>query len=150
MGQSLSQLYVYIIFSTKNHYPFIHPEIEPELFAYMGDTINRSGGFPFLINGTSDHVHVFGTLPKIVSLAKYIEDIKRNSSRWIKTKGIQYQKFGWQDGYGAFSVSSSKKDVVIKYIANQKEHHKKVTFKEELLQFLKEYEIDYDERYLWD
>ncbi len=150
MGQSLSQVFVHIVFSTKNHYPFILSEVEPELFAYMGDTIKRSGGVPFLINGMSDHVHVFSSLPKTVSLAKFVEDIKRNSSRWIKTKGTEYQHFAWQDGYGAFSVSSSKKEVVVNYIANQKEHHRKKTFKEELLEFLIEYGVEYDERYLWD
>ena len=116
----------------------------------MGDTIKRIGGIPFLINGTKDHIHVFTTLPKTISLAKFIEEIKRNSSRWIKSKGTGYQNFAWQNGYGAFSVSSSKKGIVIKYIANQKEHHKKQTFKEELLAFLNEYEIDYNEKYLWD
>ena len=150
MAQSLSKIYVHIVFSTKNHFPFIKPSIEPVLFAYMGDTIKRSGGIPFLINGMSDHVHVFSTLPKTVALSKFIEDIKRNSSRWIKTKGPEYQKFAWQNGYGAFSVSSSKKDTVVKYIENQKEHHKKFTFKEELLMFLKEYDVDYNEQYLWD
>ena len=150
MAQSLSKIYVHIVFSTKNHFPFIKPSIEPELFAYMGDSIKRSGGIPFLINGMSDHVHVFSTLPKTVALSKFIEDIKRNSSRWMKTKGPEYQKFAWQNGYGAFSVSSSKKDTVVKYIANQKDHHKKITFKEELLMFLKEYDVDYNEQYLWD
>ncbi len=150
MAQSLSQLFVHIIFSTKKHFPFIKPEIEGELFAYMGSTIKRLGGIPFLINGTSNHVHVFSTLPKTISLSKFVEEIKRNSSRWIKPKDPAYQKFAWQNGYGAFSVSSSKKETVIKYIANQKEHHQKVTFKEELIKFLKEYGVDYDERYLWD
>ena len=150
MAQSLAQIIVHIIFSTKKRHPFIKPAIEPELFAYIGDTIKRSGSIPFLINGTEDHVHICSTLPKTVSLSKFLEDIKRNSSRWIKTKGLEYQKFAWQNGYGAFSVSSSKKDIVVKYIANQKEHHKKLTFKEELIIFLKEYEVEYDERYLWD
>ena len=150
MAQSLSQMYTHIVFSTKRHYPFIKPDIEAELFAYIGDTIKRLGGIPFLINGTEDHIHVFSTLPKTISLAKFIEEIKRNSSRWVKPKAPGYKNFAWQNGYGAFSVSSSKKRIVIKYIANQKEHHKKQTFKEELRTFLDEYEIDYDEKYLWD
>jgi len=150
MAQSLSQLYIHIIFSTKKHHPFIKSEIEAELFAYMGATIKRIGGIPFLINGMTDHLHFFSTLPRTMSLAKFVEEIKRNSSRWIKTKSNIYQRFAWQKGYAGLSVSSSKKDVVVRYIANQKEHHKKVTFKEELLKFLQEYDIDYDKRYLWD
>ena len=107
-------------------------------------------GLPFLINGTADHVHILSTLPRTVTLAKYIEEIKRPSSRWIKTKGGMYSKFAWQNGYGAFSVSSSKVDAVKRYIAGQKEHHREVTFIEEFLEFLQKYNIEYDERYLWD
>ncbi|MBC9796847.1 transposase [Sinomicrobium weinanense] len=150
MAQSLSQIIIHIVFGTKMRYPLIKPEIENELYAYMGDTIKRNGGIPFLINGVEGHLHILSTLPKTITLAKFIEDIKRNSSRWIKTKGIAYQKFAWQRGYGAFSVSSSKKDVVYRYIARQKQHHKKTNFKEELLEFLQKYNVDYDERYLWD
>jgi REP element-mobilizing transposase RayT len=95
MSQSLSQLYTHIVFSTKKHFPFIKPVIEAELYAYMGGTIKRIGGIPFMINGMDDHVHIFSTLPKTVALSKFIEDIKRNSSRWIKTKGAAYQHFAW-------------------------------------------------------
>lgn len=83
MAQSLSQIYTHIVFSTKRHHPFIKSDIEVELFAYIGATIKRLGGMPFLINGTEDHIHVFSTLPKIISLAKFVEEIKRNSSRWV-------------------------------------------------------------------
>ena len=150
MPQSLAQIYVHIIFSTKERHPFINTTIEPELFAYMGDTIKRCEGVLFLINGTADHVHVLSSLPRTMALSKYIEEIKRNSNRWIKTKGSDYQKFAWQNGYGAFSVSSSRKDSVLRYIAGQKEHHRKITFKEEFIAFLEKYGIEYDERYLWD
>ena len=97
-----------------------------------------------------DHIHIFSTLPRTVSLSKFVEDIKHNSSRWIKTKGVAYKGFAWQNGYAGFSVSSSKKDTIVRYIANQKEHHKIVSYKEEVLKFLQEYNLDYDERYLWD
>lgn len=150
MAQSLAQLYTHIVFSTKKHFPFIKPEIETELYAYIGGTIKRIGGIPFMINGMDDHIHIFSTLPRTVALSKFVEDIKRNSSRWIKTKGAAYRNFTWQNGYAGFSVSSSKKDTVVRYIANQKEHHKTVSYKEEVLKFLQEYNIDYDERYLWD
>jgi REP element-mobilizing transposase RayT len=150
MPQSLAQIYIHIIFSTKERYPFIHESIEQELFAYMGDTLKRCGGVPFLINGTADHVHLLSSMPRTISLSKYIEEIKRNSSRWIKTKDPHYEKFAWQSGYGAFSVSSSRKNSVSHYIASQKEHHRQVTFKEEFIAFLEKYDIEYDERYLWD
>ena len=150
MAQSLSQLHIHIIFSTKNHFPFIKPAIEEELYAYMGGTIKKIGGIPFVINGTADHVHIFAALPKTTALSKFIEDIKRSSSRWIKTKGTNWHNFGWQNGYAGFSVSSSQKHTLERYIANQKEHHKTLTFKNELRKFLHEYNIDYDERYLWD
>lgn len=116
----------------------------------MGNTIQRCEGVPFLINGMADHVHLLSSLPRTMSLSKYIEEIKRNSSRWIKTKDSQYEKFAWQSGYGAFSVSSSRKDSVVRYIAGQKDHHRTVTFKEEFIAFLEKYGIEYDERYLWD
>lgn len=150
MPQSLAQIYVHIIFSTKERCPFLGESVEPELFAYMGNTIKRCEGVPFLINGTADHVHILSSLPRTMALSKYIEEIKRNSSRWIKTKGSDYQKFAWQNGYGAFSVSSSRKDSVLRYIAGQKDHHRKITFKEEFIAFLEKYGIEYDERYLWD
>jgi len=129
MSQSLAQIYIHIIFSTQRHHPFIEQAIEPELFAYIGATIKRCKGVPFLINGTSDHIHILSSLPRTMSLSKFIEEIKRNSSRWIKTKGNAYQKFAWQNGYGAFSVSSSRKDGVAHYIAGQKNHHRRVNCK---------------------
>ncbi len=150
MPQSLTQLYVHIVFSTKYRYPFIKPEIEPELFAYIGGDIKRMKGIPLLINGAPDHIHILSTLPKTVSLSKFVEEIKKNSSRWIKTKGKDYACFYWQVGYGAFSVSQSKKSVVFNYIARQKTHHKIQSYQDELLLFLIKYRIEYDTRYLWD
>lgn len=150
MSQSLAQIYIHSIFSTKYRRPLIKPAIQDELYAYMGDNIVRLKGIPFLVNGVEDHVHIFSTLPKTVALCKFIEDIKRNSSRWIKTKGAEFHDFAWQNGYASFSVSSSRKNAVLRYIANQKAHHRKQTFKEEVLRFLDEYGVEYDERYLWD
>ena len=150
MAQSLSQLYIHIVFSTKKRFPFIRPEIEKELFAYMGGIIKNNGGIPFIINGMPDHIHIFTNLPRTISLAKYVENIKRNSSKWIKTKGDEYKNFAWQNGYAAFSVSSSVKEIVTRYIANQKQHHQKQKYKTEVIQFLKKYNVDFDENYLWD
>jgi len=150
MSQSLVKMYVHIIFSTKHRFPFIKPDIENELYSYIGGVIKQNGGIPFKINSMPDHIHILSTLPKNISLSKFLEEIKRNSSRWIKLKGDDYIKFAWQGGYCALSVSSSVIEKVKIYISNQKEHHRKSNFKQELIQFLEKYELAYDERYLWD
>jgi REP element-mobilizing transposase RayT len=149
MGQSLSQVYLHLIFSTKNRYPFILEEIENELFAYIGGIIRNLKGIPFIINGTADHLHILCSFPRSIALSDFLKAIKASSSLWIKNKGNQYQYFSWQDGYGAFSVSSSKKLMIENYIRNQKEHHKKLSFQDELLRFLDEYNLECDEKYLW-
>ena len=149
MSQSLSKLYVHIIFHVKNERPLICGEDEKELYAYIGGIIKQTSSYPISINGTSNHIHVLSTLSKNISLADFIKKIKGNSSRWMKTKGLDYKNFEWQGGYSGYSVSQSKVETVEKYIANQKEHHKRVSFREEYLVFLKEYEIDFDESFLW-
>ena len=115
----------------------------------MGSIIKDNESIPILINGVEDHVHILCVLSKNIALAKLIEEIKRHSSRWIKTKDDHYSQFAWQAGYGGFSVSPALHDKTKWYIENQEEHHKKMTFKEELVAFLKEYGIDYNEKYLW-
>jgi len=115
----------------------------------MGSIINDNKSIPIIINGVEDHIHILCVMSKNIALAKLVEEIKRHSSRWIKTKGIYYSHFKWQGGYGGFSVSSSILDKTTQYIEKQEEHHRVMTFKEEYLLFLKEYGIDYDEEYLW-
>jgi putative transposase len=149
MAQSLSKLYVHLIFHTKYSRNSVRKEDKNELYAYMGSIIKDNGSIPILINGTSDHVHILCVMSKNIALAKLTEEIKRHSSRWIKTRGPVYSNFAWQGGYAGFSVSESVTARTKKYIANQEEHHKKKTFQDELIDFLKEYGIDYDERYLW-
>jgi len=150
MPQSFAQVYLHIVFSTKYRTPMIRPEIEKELFAYMGESIKQHKCMPLLMNGMTDHVHVLCSFSRTVSIAKLLEDMKRNSSRWIKSKGTCYHNFDWQDGYAAFSVSASKVNVVKNYIANQKAHHAADNYKAELLRLLDEHEVQYDERYMWD
>ena len=150
MAQSLAKIFVHLVFSTKYRSPLIKPDIDNELYSYIGGIITGLGGIPIIINGVEDHIHILTTLPKTITLSKYLEEIKCSSSKWIKTKGINYKDFSWQRGYGAFSVSSYKVDVVKNYIARQKEHHKSQNFKIELIKFLEEYKVEYDERYLWD
>jgi REP element-mobilizing transposase RayT len=150
MGQSLVKNYVHLVFSTKHRQPFILPAIEEELYAYMGGICKALECPPIKIGGYTDHVHILCMLSKKLPLMKLLEEVKSHSSGWIKTKGEEYLGFYWQDGYGAFSVNPSEVEVVIQYIANQKEHHGKKTFQDEYRAFLKKYEVEYDERYVWD
>ncbi len=150
MAQSLSKLYVHIIYHIKNNSQVIIRKQEKEkLYAYMGSIIKDNESIPIKINGVEDHVHILCVMSKNIALAKLVEEIKRHSSRWIKTIDPYYTQFAWQGGYGGFSVSPSLHDKTKRYIENQEEHHKKMSFKEEYLLFLKEYGIEYDEKYLW-
>jgi putative transposase len=150
MSQSLSKVYVHITFSTKNHQPYIDDNIEISLFEYIGGICKGLDCNPVKIGGYHDHVHILCLLSRKTAQMKLLEEIKKQSSKWIKTKGEIYSDFYWQDGYGIFSVNPSETDVVVAYIANQHEHHKKITFKDEFRAFLKKYKVDYDERYIWD
>jgi putative transposase len=149
MAQSLSKLYVHIVFHTKNPLVQIQIADRKALYAYMGSIIKDNGSIPILINGTGDHVHILCVMSKNISLAKLTEEIKRHSSRWIKTRSAHYTKFAWQGGYAGFSVSQSVCDKTKRYIENQEEHHKKRVFKDELIAFLSEYGVEYNEQYLW-
>jgi len=106
--------------------------------------------YPIKIGGYTDHVHILSAISKKITVMKLLQEVKRSSSKWIKTKGEQFANFHWQDGYGAFSVNPAEIGVVSKYIERQAEHHKKVTFQDEYREYLKEYEVNYDERYVWD
>lgn len=150
MPQSLIRNYLHITFSTKNREPFIQPEIEDELYTYLGGICKKLECNPILVGGHKDHVHILCLLSQKIALMNLMEKLKSHSSKWIKTKENRYKQFYWQRGYGAFSVNPAEIDIVAQYIANQKEHHRKRTFKEEYLAFLKKYEVDYDERYIWD
>lgn len=149
MAQSLSKLYVHIIFHIKNSSVRIKDADKSKLHAYIGAIIKDNESIPILINGTEDHIHILCVLSKNISMAKLVEEIKRHSSRWIKTTDSYYNFFAWQGGYASFSVSQSIHKKTKMYISNQEEHHKKVSFKDELLAFLKEYEVKYNENYLF-
>lgn len=149
MAQTLVSLLVHVIFSTKNREPFITLEIEPELFAYIGGILKNHDSRLLNAGGTGDHVHLLISQSKNVSLSSLMKDVKKDSSSWVKTKGRQFRNFHWQDGYGAFSIAQSNILELQKYLATQKEHHRKCTFQEELIAFFKEYDLAYDETYLW-
>jgi REP element-mobilizing transposase RayT len=150
MPQSLAQLYLHIVFSTKNHVPFIKHSIRKELFDYIGGILNNIECHPIKIGGVDDHIHILCRLSKKITIIKLLEEIKTSSSKWIKTKGEEYAKFHWQDGYGAFTISPSAVDNIMLYIENQEEHHGHKEFKEEFIELLKSNNTDYDEQYLWD
>ena len=148
MPQSLSKVYVHIVFSTKYRSTIIKDEIREELHSYIIGVLSNLGSYVNEIYANPDHVHILCFLPRTLTTAQLVSKVKTSSSKWMKTKGVL--NFAWQDGYGIFSVSSSNIASVEKYIRNQPEHHKKVEFKDELRRFLQEYKIDYDERYMWD
>jgi REP element-mobilizing transposase RayT len=127
----------------------IREEEMKDLYAYMGAIIKDNDSIPIAINGTENHIHILCVMSKNLALSKLAEEVKRHSSRWIKTKDNYYRRFAWQGGYGGFSVSQSLHDRTKKYIEKQKEHHKKTTFKKEYVSFLKKYKIEYDENYIW-
>ncbi len=148
MSQSLSKLYVHIVFGTKNRKILIPENVLTELYAYMATILKGLESPPVIIGGMPDHIHVLCVLSKNYALKKVVEEIKKHSSKWLKTKSNVLTNFSWQNGYGAFSVSQSQIDKVKAYILNQKEHHKKRLFRDELVSFLNNYNVDYDERYL--
>ena len=149
MPQSLSKVLVHLIFSTKHREPLIGPEIRPRLHAYMVGILDNLKSPSLQTGGVADHVHILCLLSRTISQAELVEEVKKSSSKWMKAEG-GVPGFSWQAGYGAFSIGESQADTVIKYIQNQEEHHRKVTFQDEFLNFLERYKVAYDERYVWD
>lgn len=137
-----------LYWSTKNRFPLINKEIKPRLHSYMAGTLHQLDSPATEINSMPDHVHVFFRLSKNFSLAKVVEEVKKSTSKWAKAQGVQ--NFFWQTGYGAFSVSSSKTEVVKIYIRNHQIHHKKMTFQKEVVDFMKKYSMgDFNDEYFW-
>jgi putative transposase len=150
MGQSLSQLYVHLIFSTKGREASLLGNLRNQTHAYVAAVLNNHDSAALKVGGTSDHVHALFRLAKNRALAEVVEEIKTSSSKWIKTQARGLGGFHWQSGYGGFSVSPSEVDSVVKYIEQQEEHHRATSFEEEYRGFLKAHEVEYDERYVWD
>jgi len=149
MPHSLAHVLVHIIFSTKNRIAYLKsPDLRSDVHAYMVGTLRALECEPLRVGGTADHVHIFAGLSRKSSLADLVKNLKTSSTMMIRKKGDSH--FGWQSGYGVFSVSESAKDQVICYIANQEIHHRSMTFQEEFRMFLEKHGISFDERYLWD
>lgn len=150
MSQSLSKIYVHIIFSTKDRKPFLsEKKLRDRLYSYIHKICNHHQCYLLAAGGVSDHIHLLLSLNKKIALSRMIEEIKTSTSKWIKSISVNLEFFYWQNGYGAFSVSQSNLDAVKKYINNQENHHKILSFKEELEKLLRAYEINFDEKYLW-
>jgi REP element-mobilizing transposase RayT len=150
MPQSLARLHIHLIFSTKNREPFITDVVRDSLHAYMATVLQNLGCVPVLINSVEDHVHLLFDMSRTVAISKTVEDVKKSSSKWIKTQSSELANFSWQSGYGAFAVSESNVEAVREYIAKQREHHRQKTFQEEYRQFLERNRITFDEKYVWD
>lgn len=150
MAQSLSNVLVHLVFSTKNRRKWIDVEIEEELFKYVSGICRELSCPAHKIGASDDHIHIACSLSRTISISALVEGIKTGSSKWIKTKGDRYAEFCWQNGYGAFSVGQSQLEDLRRYIGNQREHHRKISFQDEYREFLKRYEVVYDERYVWD
>lgn len=147
MPQSLVKILVHVVFSTKNRVDLIHPEIEAKLYGYIHGIVENNKSKLIIGNGTANHGHLLISMGKTVDVSDLVGDIKRDSSVWMKQ---HESSFYWQEGYGAFSIGESQVPRVMKYIADQKERHAKRTFEDEYRGLLKRYNVDYDERYVWD
>lgn len=150
MGQSLSQMYVHLTFGTKGRAPVIRKDIAERLHAYLAGTLKKYESPVIVINSVADHVHILFRLSKNYSLARIIDELKKQSSRWIKMAFPGYSGFSWQNGYGAFSVSSSALETVKQYIVDQEMHHKRLSYKREVEDLIKLYGItEYTSEYFW-
>lgn len=148
MAHTYTNLLSHIIFSTKDRAPLITPALHEDLLAYMGGILRELGGLLRASNARPDHVHLFCSLPPTLATADALRVVKTNSSRWVHS-ARNYRAFDWQTGYGAFSVSASLAPAVVRYIRDQEKHHRKMTFQEELITFLRKNGISYNERYIW-
>jgi REP element-mobilizing transposase RayT len=151
MPQSLAQIYLHLVFSTKCRAAFlVDPAIRKELHAYLVGICRNLGSPSLLTGGTADHVHILCCFSRGTTVSDFVRELKRDSSKWIKTKGTDLAAFHWQDGYGVFSVSPSHVTPLRQYIADQEAHHHKESYQDEFRRLLRKYGVQYDERYVWD
>ena len=150
MSQSLAQIFVHVVFSTKNREPTLNDSIRDPLHAYIAGILHNNDGVLLKAGSVADHVHLFISHPRTCSPATLIGDIKTGSSKWMKTQGPRFHGFHWQNGYGVFSVSASHREAVEDYLGRQAEHHRTITFQDEYRSLLRKHAIAWDERYVWD
>lgn len=150
MANTYHQIYVQFVFAVKYREAVVANEWKSTLFGVIGNLINETGCKTIIVNGVEDHVHCFLGLKPTVSISELMKTVKAKSSKYINDHNLTKSRFEWQEGYGAFSYGHSQIDVVYKYIANQEEHHKTKTFKEEYLEFLDKFQVPFDEKYLFE
>jgi REP element-mobilizing transposase RayT len=151
MPQSLSSVYLHLVFSTKDRRPFLRdPAIRDEMHSFLGGISKKLECPPILVGGVEDHVHLLARHGRTIPQADWVKELKRASSLWVKERDAKLSDFAWQAGYGVFSVSASNVGAVTDYIAQQEEHHRKSTFKDEFRAMLRKNKIEWDERYVWD
>ena len=148
---SLAQVYLHIVFSTKGRAPFLRdPDLRQRTHAYLAGACNNLGLSVLKVGGVEDHVHIACRFPRTTTIADGMRDLKRDSAKWLKKREPSLGDFQWQEGYGVFSVSPSHLPALLEYVANQERHHRKESYQDELRRILAKYEVEYDERYLWD
>ena len=150
MPQSLTKLYVHLVFSTRKRRPFLSDAIRPRVHAYLATIIRNLDSPWVVVGGVADHVHILFDMGKMHAPVEFVEQVKRESSKFIKTLGPEYKEFFWQRGYGMFSVGPADRDDAENYVRDQEEHHRTKTFQEEFRAFLERYGIACDEQYVWD
>lgn len=150
MSSTFSQIYIQAVFAVKGRQNFLQKPWRDEVFKYMSGIIKGKNQKPIIVNGVSNHVHLFIGLKPSIALSDLVRDVKNNSTNFINEHKFLRNKFSWQDGFGAFSYAHTQIDQVYKYILNQEEHHRKKIFKEEYLEFLHKFKIEYDEKYLFE
>jgi len=151
MPQSLAQIYLHIVFSTKDRRPFLlDPGLREEVHKFLGGTCKQFDSPVLRVGGVEDHVHVFCRMGRTISVANLVKELKRESSKWIKTKDTAFRDFHWQNGYGAFSISPGHTPALVQYINDQDEHHRQESFQDEFRRLLKKYGLTWDEKYVWD
>ena len=150
MGQSYVSCLMHCVFSTKQRRNMITEALQEPLYPYVGGIARKHKMKLLAIGGIRDHVHMLLSIPSTLDIAKVMQLIKGNSSKWIHDEFPQHRTFGWQDGYGAFSIGISQVEDTVEYIKHQKEHHRRKTFQEEFIQFLEKHGVEYDPRYIWD
>jgi putative transposase len=149
MANTYTQIYIQFVFAVKYREGMIDVSFKEELYHYISGIVHNNNHKLIAINGMPDHIHIFIGMKPTQSISDLMQDIKGSSSKWINEKKFLKSRFEWQGGYGAFSYAKSQLDAVIKYIVNQENHHKKKTFREEYLEFLKVFAVEYDERYIF-
>ena len=151
MPQSLSSVYLHLVFSTRERRAYLQdPQLRAEMHAYLGGISKKLDCPPLIVGGVEDHVHLLARFGRSLSQSEWVKELKRSSSIWIKEHDLSMGDFAWQSGYGTFSVSRSQVDRVTEYIQTQEEHHHHIGFQDEFRKLLQKHEIEYDERYVWD